>query len=48
MSLNGCTFVKVLKAEGTGSFFYILPLFFFKKRRLFENGYASPEILISD
>lgn len=45
MSLNGCTFVKLLKAEGMGK----VSFFCLKKRRgFFENGYTSPEILISD
>lgn len=30
MSLNGCTFVKLLKAEGMGKFYYFC-FFFFKE-----------------
>lgn len=47
MSLNGCTFVKLLKAEGMGKVLFYF-IFAFKKRSLLETGSTSPEILISD
>lgn len=48
MSLNGCAFVKLLKAEGMGKVLFYFFIFALKNRSLLENGYTSPEILISD
>lgn len=49
ISLNGCTFVKLLKAKGKVTFFLFI-YFFFKKtpQNSLWKGCASPEILISD
>lgn len=50
MSVNGCTFLKLLKAQGMEKvLFYFFAFFFsFFLSRPFENGCTSPEILISD
>lgn len=43
MSLNGFTFVQLLKAEGTGKVVFIyLFICLLINRSLLEHGYASP------